>query len=214
MKWRAMSDREAVKMRRNAAGVVIAASCLLLVLGCGQARVVGKGSVRPAVKYVSGGQVTVASGSLPGNATFSIDAVMYRFEGVKYSKLEYRMITNQSGRVVASPGGGNVDIGGREEWPLDLEVLLGCVSSAKYIVAYGILRNRKDRVAAVGEGVNIKFNKVELPTLFQSEGVVVYAVLDQKVSRIVTVDAEGNAIWSLPVGRVAEGETVINELCS
>ncbi len=191
--------------------IVFITMCLV---GCGRTQ---KGTKRitqgSPVSYLRGGTVTLARGTLPNNAYFSIAAVEYKFQGKRYSKLKYHVTESEQDGTMSIPGSGNIDMGRGEYGPLEIEVLLGCVNGDRYMLAYGMLRNSRDVVKITGYSGALSFTKVAIPSRFKPEGILVYAVFDERARHIVTLSPSGRVVAIMPVGRVGAGESVISEAC-
>jgi hypothetical protein len=134
------------------------------------------------IKYAPNGLRTLVREQIRGG-DFSVVAKRYEYLGHTYSVLNDR--EERAGADDGGAGGGGLKIERGQGIPLEMVVSHGCLGPYAYALAYGMLRDRNDFVAAQADGTTIRFKKVAIPTNFHPDGVVVYALLGRGRNNVV-----------------------------
>jgi hypothetical protein len=174
---------------RGGASVLVAS---LIIAGCGTSRTLIRGA---SVRYTPGGVRTLARESLPGGAYIAIAALRYEFMGRLYSRLGIRFESPGAHGLVSAPGwdgGPRLESGTRSI--LVMNVSRSCNGRDATAVAYGLLRDPRDTVAAQQGGVSKVFRETEIPAIFHPGGVLVYALLASDVTHIIVRAPNGRIV--------------------
>lgn len=163
---------------------------LLTITGCGTSEKKPTDAAALHRPWQQLARSTVATGRIQGGR-FAIVARRYEYRGKFYSVLEAHVSRTNPERTFGSRG---PSIESNRQTPAEIEVEHGCVGNMGYALAYGMLRNREDKVVSRGTGGTVALNKVSIPPQFRPNGVLVYAFLGSGPANIVTSNKLGEEV--------------------
>lgn len=178
----------------------------------------GSGGTQPA-RYTSGSgvihylhSIPLARQVVPGGAV-DLFGVLYRFMGKTY--LDLQTMTEAAGSSTRSRAS-DLTIGiiakGKTQKPklVEISVERSCIAGHRYAFAYGLLHAARDHVVADGaNGRVVQFHKVSIPAELDADGILVYHLLDEHPTTILTRDPGGRVLR-----RESYGSTITSLGCA
>lgn len=211
--------RKMWSLKTSACRAVLLVTSPVFIAGCGshmralagQTRLVEpngtiKSVKRYTVKYLPNGFRRLAREKLPGGYV-SIIAERYEYQSKIYSELA-SIAEKPGGHEHGTSSGGSGPSLEQDEpglGPVNVNVYYGCAGEYPYVLVYGLLHNSQDTVTARERGITVKLKKVEIPSSFHPDGVLVYTLLGNAPTDITTSTSDGRVVH---VDHYAEGGAV------
>jgi hypothetical protein len=163
---------------------------------------------RNLVKYVAGGIVSLAHGSLPQGPTFTIRGERYRELGHVHFELKLEA-SNEQLFGGGGEGGGLLSLrleeGSRPpgKQPFQPQTSNGC-EPQPYVIIYGLLKAPGDTVLARVAGGLVSLSKVAIPAHLHAGGVLAYGAFSPIPTELVIRDGRGRTIDTRDLSEAAK----------
>ncbi len=163
------------------------------------------------VKYLPGGIVNLAHGSLPRGPSFTIRGEGYRKLGADHFELKLR-VSNEE--LLFGGGGEGEGLDGDLAVPngvrsLEPQASSGCLPEP-YAIIYGLLRAPGDTVLARVSGTLVPLRKVAIPARLHPGGVLVYGAFTPLPTELLVRNQSGKTVDRENLGEAAKSDT---EMC-